>query len=164
MRKPIGINPYDCLEEKNKDCDQEHKANLNKKGTIRRRYCRQRKFRFIFWDYVRIVFALLFVIVFLFALLKFINRKNRMFNQHELMKNIGGLSLGQNKSIQLVVIGETYFIVGVGDEVRLLKEITDAEEINVLENYFKNNDEQSPSNIVDKIMTMLKESKREINR
>ncbi|WP_381426916.1 flagellar biosynthetic protein FliO [Sporosarcina thermotolerans] len=150
---------FDCLG-KNEDCDQEPQSEFDKSEPVNSSTADEETFGLSFWDYVRTVFALLFVIVLLFALLKFINRKNRMFNQHQLMKNIGGLSLGQNKSIQLVVIGETYFIVGVGDEVRLLKEITDAEEINVLENYFENNDEQSPSNIVDKIMTMLK-SKRE---
>ena len=46
------------------------------------------------------------------------------------MKNMGGISLGQHKSIQLVVIGETYYLIGVGDDISLLKEITDPEEIN----------------------------------
>ncbi|WP_339249714.1 flagellar biosynthetic protein FliO [Sporosarcina sp. FSL W8-0480] len=146
---------FDCLG-KNEDCEQEPESEFDSSESINGDPANKETFGLSFWDYVKTLFALLFVIALLFALLKFINRKNRMFNQHRLMKNIGGLSLGQNKSIQLVVIGETYFIVGVGDEVRLLKEITDPEEINVLENYFENEDEQSSSNFVDKIMTLLK--------
>ena len=46
------------------------------------------------WDYAKTLLALLFVVGLLLALLKFINRKNRMFDQHRLMKNVGGLSLG----------------------------------------------------------------------
>ena len=88
------------------------------------------------WDYAKSLFALLFVVGLLLALLKFINRKNRMFDQHRMMKNVGGLSLGQHKSIQLVVIGGSYYLIGVGDEVRLLKEITDPKEIEALESYF----------------------------
>ena len=107
------------------------------------------------WDYVKTIFALLFVVGLLFALLKFINRKNRMFDQHRLMKNIGGLSLGQHKSIQLVVIGESYYLIGVGEEVRLLKEITDPEEIQNLESYFEDDELQSPPGIVNKVLTML---------
>ena len=53
------------------------------------------------------------------------------------MKNMGGISLGQQKSIQLVVIGEAYYLIGVGDDIRLLKEITDTEEINKLVEFYK---------------------------
>lgn len=111
------------------------------------------------WDYVKTIFALLFVVGLLFALLKFINRKNRMFDQHRLMKNIGGLSLGQHKSIQLVVIGESYYLIGVGDEVRLLKEITDPDEIQNLESYFDADELQTPPGIVNKLLTMLPNKK-----
>ena len=38
-----------------------------------------------------------------------------------LMKNMGGISLGQHKSIQLVVIGETYYLIGVGDDIQFIK-------------------------------------------
>src|SRR5690606_12975305 len=107
------------------------------------------------WDYTKTLLALLFVVGLLFALLKFINRKNRMFDQHRLMKNVGGLSLGQQKSIQLVVIGESYYLIGVGDEVRLLKEITDPEEIAALESYFDDDDLQSQPNLMGKLLTML---------
>lgn len=107
------------------------------------------------WDYVKTLLALLFVAGLLLALLKFINRKNRMFDQHRLMKNVGGLSLGQQKSIQLVVIGESYYLIGVGDEVRLLKEITDPEEIAALESYFDEDELHSPPGVVDKLLTML---------
>ena len=53
------------------------------------------------------------------------------------MKNMGGISLGQHKSIQLVVIGESYYLIGVGDDIRLLKEITDPEEIDKLSSFMK---------------------------
>ncbi|MCM3742844.1 flagellar biosynthetic protein FliO [Sporosarcina luteola] len=107
------------------------------------------------WDYVKTLLALLFVAGLLLALLKFINRKNRMFGQHRLMKNVGGLSLGQQKSIQLVVIGESYYLIGVGDEVRLLKEITDPQEIAALESYFDDDELPSSAGVVDKLLTML---------
>ncbi|WP_252503595.1 flagellar biosynthetic protein FliO [Sporosarcina sp. Marseille-Q4943] len=111
------------------------------------------------WDYTKTLLALLFVVGLLFALLKFINRKNRMFDQHRLMKNVGGLSLGQQKSIQLVVIGDSYYLIGVGDEVRLLKEITDPEEIRALESYFDEDEYQSPTGLVSKLLTMIPQNK-----
>ncbi|MCG7342880.1 flagellar biosynthetic protein FliO [Sporosarcina sp. ACRSL] len=111
------------------------------------------------WDYIKTLFALLFVIGLLLALLKFINRKNRMFDQHRFIKNVGGLSLGQHKSIQLVVIGDSYYLIGVGDEVRLLKEITDPKEIKALESYFDEDELQSPPGIMSKLLTMLPQNK-----
>jgi flagellar protein FliO/FliZ len=107
------------------------------------------------WDYTKTLLALFFVVGLLLALLKFINRKNRKFDQHKLMKNVGGLSLGQQKSIQLVVIGDSYYLIGVGDEVRLLKEITDPEEISALERYFVEDELQSPPGLGNKLLTML---------
>ena len=83
-------------------------------------------------DYIKTLFALVFVIGLLFGLLKFVNRKNRLYDKNRLMKNMGGISLGQHKSIQLVVIGESYYLIGVGDDIRLLKEITDPDEIDKL--------------------------------
>lgn len=107
------------------------------------------------WDYAKTLLALAFVVGLLLALLKFINRKNRIFDQHRLMKNVGGLSLGQQKSIQLVVIGESYYLIGVGDEVRLLKEITSPDEIEALESYFDEDELKPQPNLVNKLMAML---------
>ena len=81
--------------------------------------------------------AFVFVVGLLFGLLKVINRKNRLYDKSRFMKNMGGISLGQHKSIQLVVIGESYYIIGVGDDIRLLKEITDPEEIDTLVEFYK---------------------------
>lgn len=108
-------------------------------------------------DYVRMIFAFIFVIALLLALLKFLNRKNRMFEQHKLMKNVGGLSLGQQKSLQLVVVGDTYYLVGVGDEVRLLKEIVDPEEKRKLESYFNEDDLNHAPGFMSKLWTFISE-------
>lgn len=92
-------------------------------------------------DYIQMIFALLFVVGLLYALLKFINRKSRMYDKNKMMKNLGGLSLGQQKSIQLVVVGEAYYLIGVGEDIRLLKEITDEEELASLLAYYEDVEE-----------------------
>ena len=73
------------------------------------------------WDYIKTLFALVFVVGFLFALLKFINRKNRMYDKNRFMKNMGGFSLGQHKSVQLVVIGKPYYLIGVGEDIQSIE-------------------------------------------
>lgn len=84
------------------------------------------------WNYIKTFFAFIFVIGLLYMLLKFVNRKNQLQDKNRLMKNMGGISLGQQKSVQLIVVGNTYYLVGVGEDIRLLKEITDPAEIEAL--------------------------------
>ena len=81
-----------------------------------------------FWTYVKLILTFVFVIALLYGLLRFINQRNQQMTKHKLMKNLGGVPLGQNKSVQLVVVGEQYLLIGVGENVQLLKEITDEEE------------------------------------
>ncbi|MCC3357461.1 flagellar biosynthetic protein FliO [Bacillus sp. REN16] len=81
-------------------------------------------------DFFKMIFTTLFVIALIYFLLKFVNKRNRMFNQQRFIENLGGTSLGTNRSIQIVKVGERILVVGVGDSIQLLKEIEDTEEIN----------------------------------
>ena len=80
-------------------------------------------------DYIRTLLAFVFVIGLLVWLLRFMNKRNKSFDQNRLMTNMGGVPLGQHKSIQLVKMGNHYFVVGVGENVQLLREIDDPDEI-----------------------------------
>ncbi len=90
--------------------------------------------QFSWFDFVKMFFALGIVIALIYIILRFINKKNQLFGQMRAMENLGGLSLGTNRSIQLVRIGERIFVVGVGESIQLLKEITSPEEIEQLTN------------------------------
>lgn len=113
------------------------------------------------WDYLKTGFALVFVIGLLFALLKFINRKSRMYNKNQLMKNVGGISLGQHKSVQLIVVGNQYYLIGVGEDIRLLKEITDDDEIDKLTQYYEESSESSTEGWLVRIITWITEFRKE---
>lgn len=92
-------------------------------------------------DYIKILLSLVFVIGLLIAVLKFLNKRNLNYQQSSVIRNIGGLSVGAQKSVQLLHIGNRLYVVGVGEDVRLLNEITDPNEI---EQIFKiYNDKQS---------------------
>lgn len=112
------------------------------------------------WEYIQTGFALVFVIGLLFAILKFVNRKNRLYNKNQLMKNMGGISLGQQKSVQLVVIGNQYYLIGVGDDIRLLKEITDSTEIETLTEYYEEVDGTSPLGWIDRLIGLISEFRK----
>lgn len=49
------------------------------------------------------------------------------------MESLGGISVGQQKSIQIIRIGEKVYAVGIGNDVTMLDEITDENVIRQLE-------------------------------
>ncbi|MDT2247325.1 flagellar biosynthetic protein FliO [Paenibacillus larvae] len=42
---------------------------------------------------------------------------------------MGGVPLGQNKSIQIVEIGQSLYIVGVGDNIQLLEKVDNPDQV-----------------------------------
>lgn len=84
------------------------------------------------WDYIKMIFALLFVVALLYGLLRFVNSRNKTFQTNQLIQNLGGIGVGQGKSLQLMQVGNSIFLVGIGEDITLLKEITDPAEIETL--------------------------------
>ncbi|WP_230499638.1 flagellar biosynthetic protein FliO [Sutcliffiella rhizosphaerae] len=79
------------------------------------------------FDFLKMILALFFVLALIYLALKLINKRNKLLGGRGI-ENIGGASLGNNKSLQLVKVGNSILVVGVGDSINLLKEITDEEE------------------------------------
>jgi len=86
----------------------------------------------LLFDLVKMFFALLLVLGLIYIMLKLLNKRNKMFNQIKHLENLGGISVGQNKSIQIIRIGSRFYVVGVGDNVEMLQEITDEKMIDQL--------------------------------
>ncbi|PLT34202.1 flagellar biosynthetic protein FliO [Bacillus sp. V5-8f] len=105
-----------------------------------------------FWDFLRMVFALIFVIALLYVTLKFINKKSKAYQKANHIENVGGTSLGSNRSVQLIKVGNSILVLGVGESIQLLKEINDKEEYQAL--LQEHNDKMDllvqPSNIMSK--------------
>jgi len=80
------------------------------------------------WDFIKMMFALGFILFLIYVLLKFVTKKNRVFQQGQAIVNLGGTSLGQNKSVQMIKVGKRVLVVGVGDSITLLKEIDNEQE------------------------------------
>ncbi|WP_226034936.1 flagellar biosynthetic protein FliO [Aquibacillus saliphilus] len=79
----------------------------------------------LFLVLLQLVLALAFILALIYFLLKFINGKNKMFQKVRTLENLGGIPLGSSKSIQVVKVGERVYVLGVGDNVELLSEVTD---------------------------------------
>ncbi|WP_169513890.1 flagellar biosynthetic protein FliO [Halalkalibacillus halophilus] len=85
--------------------------------------------RSLFLDFVRMIIALVLVLALIYFLLKFLQKRTRIYQQSRALENIGGVSLGANKSAQMVRVGNEYFLLGVGDDVQFLSKIEDQETI-----------------------------------
>ncbi len=83
-------------------------------------------------ELIKMFFALVLVLGLIYLLLKFLSKRNKLFNQVKALENLGGVSVGQNKSVQIVRVGNRFYLVGVGENVELLEEITDQEVIDDL--------------------------------
>ena len=107
-----------------------------------------------FWDFVRMIFATAFVVALLYFLLRFINKKSRVYKNSQLVENLGGTSLGANRSVQIIKVANQLFIVGVGESIQLLKEIENENERNQIIDDYNSRMEQliQPSDIVTKIV------------
>ena len=90
------------------------------------------------FDYIKVLLALGLVIGLLIFILKMLNRKNMAYQQNSLMKNLGGISVGPQKSVQLLQIGNRLYIVGVGEDISLIRDIKDPEEMEQILGYYEN--------------------------
>uniref|UniRef100_UPI003EBB61D0 flagella biosynthesis regulatory protein FliZ n=1 Tax=Bacillus maqinnsis TaxID=3229854 RepID=UPI003EBB61D0 len=79
-------------------------------------------------DFVKMIGALLFVILLIYGLVRFVGKQNRFLKPFRYVENIGGTTVGQNRSVQLIKVGKRVLVVGVADSIQLLKEIDDEQE------------------------------------
>jgi flagellar protein FliO/FliZ len=113
------------------------------------------------WEYIKIFVSLVFVLGLLIAVLKFLNKRNLNYQQNTLVRNIGGLSVGAQKSVQLLHIGNSVYVVGVGEEVRLLKEIVSPEEVEqILAYYNEKQGNVTTSPYIAELFSKFKPNKR----
>ena len=110
-----------------------------------------------FFDIIRTIFVLVIVIGLLIALLKWMQKKSNLPYSGNLVKNLGGAPLGGNRSVQVIQAGNSILIVGVGENIQLLKEVTDEKEISdILQQYNDRMDQMvNTKNLYSKIKDFL---------
>jgi flagellar protein FliO/FliZ len=111
-------NVKDCIEHPEK-CNEQQNNETDTSGAAT---------SVTFSDYLKMIVALIFVVALIYFLLKFINQKGRSFQQTKLINHLGGTPLGGNRSVQIVKVGKQVLVLGVGEDIQLLKEIQDEKE------------------------------------
>ena len=89
----------------------------------------------------------------IYGLIKFLALKQRKLQPNQAVRLMGGTPLGNNKSLQLVKVGGQVYLIGVGDQVTLIKEFTSPEEIDSIESSLDLDKEQTllPNSITNLI-------------
>lgn len=118
------------------------------------------------WDIIKMILATVFVVALLYFLLKFINKRSKSYKSSRLIENLGGTALGTNRSVQLIKVGNRILVVGVGENIQLLKELTDSEECNQIITEYNDKMEQlvQPSDIVTKVLQRRKVNQSKENK
>lgn len=81
------------------------------------------------FPFFRMILAFGFVVLLIYGLAKFLNKRTRSFAGTRSLESLGGISVGQNRSIQIVKVGDRLLVVGVSNTIQLLKEIDDESEV-----------------------------------
>ncbi|QHE61303.1 flagellar biosynthesis protein FliZ [Rossellomorea vietnamensis] len=111
-----------------------------------------------FLDYLKMIVALIFVVALIYFLLKFINQKGRSFQQTKLINHLGGTPLGGNRSVQIVKVGKQVLVLGVGEDIQLLKEVRDEKEKEEILSYYEESQFPDTKYAVSSLMNRVKGS------
>lgn len=95
--------------------------------------------------FLKFIFSFILVVSLLILLLRFLSKRNSMLQSSGPVIHMGGQPLGNNRSLQILHIGQTIYIVGVGETVTLIRTISQGEEyMHLLENIGNQADVQPP--------------------
>lgn len=122
------LNVLDCLDNE-KDCAEleENEQEENELLPVE-----QNETGSVILNVVKMIFALLLVLILIYVVVKLLSSRQKLNNRVHSLENLGGISVGHNKSIQIVRVGSKFYLVGVGDNVELLQEITEDDVIETL--------------------------------
>ncbi len=96
--------------------------------------------------YVRMIFVLAFILVLIYFLLKFFKKyvgfgDKVVAGDDTFLRRVASISVGQNKTVQIVTLVDRAYLVGVSDtNVNLISEIKDPELVNAMNLYADKND------------------------
>ncbi len=78
-------------------------------------------------SWLKVILVLIVIIGLIYVLVKFLAKKNQTWFGGRSIRVLSGIQLAPNKSVQIIEIGGIVYVLGVGDDVRLIDKITDQE-------------------------------------
>lgn len=84
-----------------------------------------------------VIFVLAVIIVLIVLLIRFLGRRNQTLMSGRSIRTLGALGLGPNKSIQIIELGGSLYLIGVGENISMLDKITDPAEVALIISAFE---------------------------
>jgi flagellar protein FliO/FliZ len=81
---------------------------------------------------ITVIVVLILIIGLIVILIRFLAQKNNSWFSSRSIRHLGGVGLGQNKSVQMIKVGNSLYVVGVGENISLLDKIDEQEEIDAI--------------------------------
>ncbi len=81
-----------------------------------------------YFQLVWVIVVLAVILVLIVYLIRFLNKRNQRWFRNGTIRILGGVGLGPNKSLQIIEIGGSVYLLGVGDDIQLVDKVSDLEE------------------------------------
>ncbi len=114
------------------------------------------------FTFFQVILSLGLILLFIFLFFRFIAKK-KGFNKTGYYQHLGGIPLGQNKTLQMVEIGNKLYILGVGENVQLISVVEDKEELQAIKESNSFQREQG-TQLVDWIQEKMKRNAQNIKK
>ncbi|OKP79031.1 flagellar protein [Paenibacillus helianthi] len=86
---------------------------------------------------LNVIFVLAVIVVLIVLLIRFLGRRNQTLMSGRSIRTLGALGLGPNKSIQIIELGGSLYLIGVGENISMMDKITDPAEVALIISAFE---------------------------
>ncbi|ULO09712.1 flagellar biosynthetic protein FliO [Paenibacillus sp. 19GGS1-52] len=86
----------------------------------------------------KVIFVLAVIVVLIVLLIRFLGRRNQTFMSSRSIRTLGAVGLGPNKSMQVIEIGSSLYLIGVGENISILDKVIDPTEVALIISAFEN--------------------------
>lgn len=87
---------------------------------------------------LKVVFFLAVIVILIVMLIRFLGRRNQTLMSGRSIRTLGAMGLGPNKSIQVIELGGSLYLIGVGENISMMDKITDPAEVALIIAAFEN--------------------------
>jgi flagellar protein FliO/FliZ len=86
---------------------------------------------------LKVVFVLALIVILIVLLIRFLGRRNQTLMSGRSIRTLGAMGLGPNKSIQIIELGGSLYLIGVGENISMMDKITDPAEVALIISAFE---------------------------
>ncbi len=90
-------------------------------------------------DVIKVIVYLFLILLLIYYFFWFIKKKNK-FNRTSIFNSFGGFPLGQNKSVQVIEIGNKIYVLGVGEVITLINILDKDEDMKAIKSFIDTDD------------------------